>query len=196
VDQHADHATIVTRAVVTGWKPEDLERKNELEARFLNLGYQHGPLLEQIVLEELKAEGIEPVHRAESYNTLVDVGRALWCDLLIGAGGQAFTNAVSALGVGDSNAAYAAGQTNLQGAVVTTDRIRKAMDVSFPSRAANVITWRATFATTEANFTWNEWAIFNNVADGAGTMLNRAVANLGTKTNAVSWQLTVTTTLT
>jgi hypothetical protein len=194
--ERTDHARATGVAVVTSWRPEDLERKFELEARLAGLGMRPGAAMEEAVLAELRTEGIEPLHRAESHNTLVDVGRALWCDLLIGAGGTVFNNANAALGVGDSAAAYASGQVNLQGAVVTTDRIRKAMDATYPSRAANVITFRATFAVGEANFVWNEWGLFNALADATGTMLNRAVANLGTKTNAVPWQLTVTITLT
>ncbi len=190
-----DGATLVGVGVVTGWKPADLDRKFELEAEMVAGGWTHGPAMETEVLKRLRKEGIKPVHRASSRNALVTVGQALWCDLLIGAGGTVYNNANAALGVGDSAAAFALGQVNLQGAVVTTDRIRKAMDATFPTRAGNVLSFRATFATGEANFQWNEWAIFNNVTDAAGTMLNRAVANLGTKTSAVAWQLLVTMTL-
>lgn len=182
-------------AYLRKYTPETFERKNAIEAELIPRGFE-GMALETEALRILALEDLGPSEELVSHNALVDVGRALWSDLLIGAGGTTYTNAVSALGVGDSAAAYAAGQTNLQGAVVTTDRIRKAMDATFPSRAANVVTWRATFATTEANFIWNEWAIFNNVTDASGTMLNRAVVNLGTKTSAAAWQLTVTTTLT
>ena len=80
--------------------------------------------------------------------------------------------------------------------MVTTDRIRELVNATFPSVALNVATFQATFPTGAANFVWNEWAIFNNITDGSGTMLNRSVANLGTKTSAAAWQLTVTLTQT
>jgi len=67
------------------------------------------------------------------------------------------------------------------------------MEATYPQRAANALTFRALFATDEANFTWAEWGVFNAVA--AGTMMNRKVEALGTKTSAQSWQLTVTNTL-
>ncbi len=128
---------------------------------------------------------------------------ALW-QMLIGNGttsaGQPLTyfNAANAyLGVGDSAAAAAATQTDLQAA---TNKLRKAMDSTFPqhtdgtSPANSTITFRSTFATGDANFAWNEWAIFN--AASGGRMLNRKVESLGTKTSAASWVLTVTLTLT
>ena len=107
------------------------------------------------------------------------------------AGSQtAFSNANATIGVGDSTTAYAATQTDLQAA---TNKLRKAMDASFPTVATNILTFRATFGTAEANWAWQEWAVFN--ASAAGTMLNRKVESLGTKTAAQSWQITATITL-
>ncbi len=122
-------------------------------------------------------------------NLLVNSGIALLEDLLIGAGGTVFSNANARLGVGDSSTAAAAGQTDLQAA---TNKFRKAMDSTYPSRASQTLTFRSTFATGEANFVWNEWGIFN--AGSGGTMLNRKVESLGTKSSG-SWQLTVTITI-
>jgi len=123
---------------------------------------------------------------------LVNLARDMIADALIGGGTYTlFNNANAALGVGDSSTAYAAAQTDLQAA---TNKLRKAMDATYPQRAANVLTLRSTFATTDANFAWNEWGVFNNVTLGAGQMLQRIVSALGTKTSAASWQLTVTLT--
>jgi len=193
--QQLERGRTFGRAVATGWDPRDLVRKFDVEAALIARGFK-GMQLEQHGRLVLARFGIRPLHEAWGFNTLVNGGTAIMLDALIGVNPTFYTNALAALGVGDSAAAFALTQTNLQGAVVTTDRIRKAMDATFPSRAANVVTFRATFATGEANFTWNEWAIFNNVTDASGTMLNRAVVNLGTKTSAASWQLTVTLTQT
>lgn len=106
------------------------------------------------------------------------------------ATGTFFNNANSHIGVGDSTTAFAASQTDLQAA---SNKLRKAMDATYPQVAANVLTFRSTFATGDANFAWQEWAVFN--ASSAGTMLNRKVESLGTKTSAQSWQFTVTITL-
>lgn len=109
----------------------------------------------------------------------------------VGAGVTAFNNANAHIGVGDSTTAFAVGQTDLQAA---TNKLRKAMDATYPSGATNVLTFRSTFATGDANFAWQEWGVFN--ASSAGTMLNRKVESLGTKTNTQTWQFTVTLTFT
>lgn len=179
--------------VVTKWKPEHLDKKLTIERVLIGKGLV-GAELEFEALRQAKKIGVEPYDTAMSTNTLVNGGTNIMLLLLIGSAATAYTNAVAALGVGDSAAAFALTQTNLQGAVNVTDRIRKAMNATFPSVALNVATFQSTFATTEANFTWNEWAIFNNATDLSGTMLNRAVTNLGTKTSASAWQLTVTLT--
>ncbi len=92
------------------------------------------------------------------------------------------------LGVGDSNSAFAVGQTDLQ---ASTNKFRKVATVT---RASNVLTWVSTFATNEANYEWIEIGAFN--AASGGTMLFRKVESptLGTKSNAQTWTLTVTAT--
>lgn len=124
-------------------------------------------------------------------NILVTAGITLMLNLLIGAGGTAFANANTYLGVGDSTTAAAIGQTDLQAA---TNKFRKVMDATYPSVASNVVTFRCTYATSEANFSIQEQATFN--ASTAGTMLNRKVTDLGTKTSASTLQLTMTVTIT
>ena len=116
--------------------------------------------------------------------------RDLLTQAAIGEAVTDFNNANAYIGVGDSAAAFAAAQTDLQAGA---NKLRKAMEATYPQRAANALTFRALFATDEANFTWAEWGVFNAVA--AGTMMNRKVEALGTKTSAQSWQLTVTNTL-
>lgn len=100
-------------------------------------------------------------------------------------------NAANAyIGAGDSSTAFAATQTDLQAA---TNKLRKGMDATYPTQAGNVLTFRATFGTAEANYAWNEWGVFN--AASGGTMLNRKAEALGTKTSAQAWQITATVTL-
>lgn len=109
----------------------------------------------------------------------------------IGAAVTPFNNANAHIGVGDSTTAHAVGQTDLQAA---TNKVRKAMDATYPTGATNVLTFRSTFGTGDANFTWNEWGVFNSAT--GGTMLNRKVEALGAKTNTQTWQFTVTLTFT
>lgn len=122
---------------------------------------------------------------------LTEAGRNHLAAAAIGEAVTAFNNANAHIGVGDSTAVFAATQTDLQAA---TNKLRKAMDATFPTRSVNVLTFRSTFATTDANFAWAEWGTFN--AATGQTMLNRKVEALGTKTSAQSWQITATLTLT
>jgi hypothetical protein len=109
---------------------------------------------------------------------------------VIGEAVTEFNNANAYLGVGDSSTAFTATQTDLQAA---TNKLRKAMDATYPSRATNALTFKSTFATGDANFAWQEWGVFN--ASVAGLMMNRKVESLGTKTSAQSWAFTVTNTI-
>jgi hypothetical protein len=122
-------------------------------------------------------------------NILVNAGIALMLDKLIGAAGDVFSNANAHIGVGDSSTAASATQTDLQAA---TNKLRKAMEATYPSRSGQTMTWRSVFGAADANFAWAEWAIFN--ASSSGTMLNRKVESLGTKSGG-SWQLTVSITI-
>jgi hypothetical protein len=124
----------------------------------------------------------------EGHNILVNTGIQLLLDLLVGAGGTAFNNANAYIGIGTSNTAPAAGQTDLLGTSA-----RKLMDLTFPSRSGQTMTWRCTFTTSEGNFAIQEAGIFN--AAVAGTMLNRLLAPLGTKTSATTLQVTATLTI-
>ncbi|MFI7630254.1 hypothetical protein [Microbispora rosea] len=120
---------------------------------------------------------------------------ALWHRLTGGTTVTAFDNSNAYLGVGDGNTSAAATQTDLQG----TNKLRKAMDATYPSHsdgtgsgAASVV-FKSTFGTSDANFNWLEWGIFN--ASTSGRLLNRKQEDLGTKSSAASWVLTCTLTL-
>jgi hypothetical protein len=121
---------------------------------------------------------------------------ALWHRLIGGSSVSAYSNANAHLGVGDSNTAAAAGQTDLQ---AVTNKLRKAMDATYPvhtdatTSGGASVQFKATFGTSDANFAWLEWGIFN--ASSSGRMLNRKAENLGTKVAGTSWVLAVTLTL-
>lgn len=106
----------------------------------------------------------------------------------IGEAVTSFANANAHLGVGNGTTAFSAAHTDLQGA----SKARKAMDATYPQRSGLQLTFRSTFASADANFAWEEWAIFN--ASSTGTMLNRVVANNGTKAAGATWVFTVTLT--
>lgn len=129
-------------------------------------------------------------------NLLMYIGASALWQRLIGTAVTAFSNANAYLGVGDSLAAAAATQTDLQ---ASSNKHREAMDATYPMHtdgalvANATITFKSTFETGDANFAWREWGIFN--ASSSGVMLNRKVFDAGTKTSADSWALTITLTL-
>lgn len=142
--------------------------------------------------------GLEPYDVVEEVGNLLVYGgaSALW-QRLIGTGVTAFDNSNAYLGVGDSSTAAAATQTDLQAA---TNKHREAMDATYPSHTDGTssssnaqITFKSTYETGDANYTWSEWALFN--ASSSGRMLNRKVFTGGTKTSSDSWALTITITL-
>ena len=99
--------------------------------------------------------------------------------------GTVFNNANARLGVGDGDAAFAVAQTDLQG----TNKFRKAMDSGYPTITPPKVTFKSTFAQSEANFAWKEWGIFN--AASGGVMLNRVIESNGTKQSNQTWVLEV-----
>jgi len=121
---------------------------------------------------------------------LTDAGRDHLASDLIGEAVTKFDNTNAAIGVGDSTTVFAKTQTDLQ---AVTNKLRKGMEAGYPQRTGNQIAMRALFATTEANFAWQEWGVFNALT--GGTMLTRKVESLGTKTSAQSWQFDVTLTV-
>jgi hypothetical protein len=133
-------------------------------------------------------------------NLLLTAGLTRLMSLLNGAGGQAMTNTATRLGTGNSSTAEAIGQTDLQAAAGSANRWFQIMDATFPSVATNVLTAKATWATGDGNYVWNEWGLdigTPTVTSGNtvnANLFNRKVASLGTKTSG-TWVLTVTVTI-
>lgn len=121
---------------------------------------------------------------------LTNAGRDFMAGALTGAQTTLFNNANSRIGVGDSTTAFAVAQTDLQ---ASTNKFRKGMDATFPTTTTNVLVFKATFGTSEANYSWQEWGVFN--AASSGTMLNRVVENNGTKLSGQTWVFQVTLTV-
>lgn len=123
-------------------------------------------------------------------NLLLNEGIAEMLDLMAGEGSPtAYSTANARIGVGDSNTAASASQTDLQAA---TNKTYKAMNGVYPTRSGQTMSWQSDFTTGEANYAWNEWVI-----DNGGTALktlNRKVESLGTKSTG-TWTLTGSVTI-
>lgn len=122
---------------------------------------------------------------------LTNAGRDFIAAAIINSGPPTFfTNANAHIGVGDSSNVFAASQTDLQ---ASSNKVRVGMDSSFPTIAANVLTFQATFGTAVGNFAWNEWGVFN--AASAGVMFDRKVESNGVKTSGQIWVFQVQLTI-
>lgn len=136
---------------------------------------------------------------------LTQPGRDLIGRMMLGQGttSEDWNNANTWLHVGSSTAAFGSTQNSLQ----STGAMMKQMNGGFPtysvtSGGAPVLTFQATYTTSEANFDWNEWMVKNTSATasstGSGTALNRKLeaASLGTKPNTQSWQFSAAVSVT
>jgi len=121
---------------------------------------------------------------------LTNTGKEIIAKALMGDAITAFDHDNAYLGVGDSSTAFAAGQTDLQGA----NKKRVGQETSYPTRSTTAITWKASFGADDGNWNWLENAVFN--AASAGEMLARDVEDLGTKVQGTVWVLTKEGTIT
>lgn len=124
-------------------------------------------------------------------NCLLNEGITELLDLLMGASGNAYNNANARLGVGDSSTAAEATQTSLQAA---TNKAWKAMDATYPQVSGQTITFKSTFGSGDANWSWQEFTVVN-ASDDAGDNLNRKVSDQGTKASGQTWVLTLEITM-
>jgi len=99
--------------------------------------------------------------------------------------GTAYDNANAHIGVGDGTTAFDKTQSDLIG----TNKERAGMDSGYPSITGAQLTFRSTFGENDANFSWEEWAVFNDAS--AGDMLNRVVEDNGEKVSGHVWEFTV-----
>jgi hypothetical protein len=118
-----------------------------------------------------------PIDRFVGHNVVSTNGKGLLLDRLFGITATAVTH----MGVGATAAAAVVGDTQI-GSTPTI----LAFD-ALPIRASLVVSCIRTFATGEANISWNELAMLNGPTNGTSILLNR-IAPIGpfAKTSAVS----------
>lgn len=134
-------------------------------------------------------------------NLLTTAGLTRLTSLLTAAGGQGLTNTATRLGVGNGTGTAAIGDTDLSAAAGSSNRWFQIMDATYPQTAAGVVTAKATFASADGNFAWNEWGldigtptVTSSATVGATLLNHKTSAALGTKSTG-SWALTVTITI-
>lgn len=121
---------------------------------------------------------------------LTVVGRDLIAKLIIAESATPLDASNAHIGAGDSDTAFDINQTDLQ---ASSNKLRKGMEAGYPQRTDNTIIFQSLFGTSEANWTWKEWGLFNALT--GGTMLTRKVENLGTKADTQSWLATMSLTV-
>ena len=92
-----------------------------------------------------------------------------------------YTNSLARMGVGNGNAAVVATQTALQGG----SSAFVAMEATFPSRTAQRVDFKGSYADGVAEFAWEEFSIDNGVTPNAN--LQRLLASKGTKGTGEVW---------
>ena len=114
----------------------------------------------------------------------------LWTILCSAASGTKFDNTNAELGIGDSDTAASATQTDLQAAV---NYFWQGMDAGYPTYGTDQkAVWMATIGASDANYAWKEFSVRNG--SSANKNLNRKISDQGTKTNGQVWELTLTIT--
>lgn len=147
-------------------------------------------------IEELRTRFMDEVKPFEVIefegNLMMNVGINVMLDLLMGAAGTVFSNANAYLGVGDSAAAAAAAQTDLQAGV---NKTYVGMNGGFPVVGTTAITFQSDFTAALGNYAWEECATFNGNNPPVAAMLNRKVQPLGTKAVGATWTLSMAITI-
>ena len=125
-------------------------------------------------------------------NCLLNTGiNEIW-DLVSGVVSGAshiFDNAAATIGVGDSDTAAGATQTDLQ---AVTNKLYRGMEATYPTSTAQKITCKSSFGSSHANYAWKEWVLRQSTSE---ICLNRKVSSMGTKASGSTWTLEITITL-
>lgn len=130
------------------------------------------------ILENICEKGI---------NCLLDAGITLAWNLIIGASASHYS--APQIGVGDSSTAA----VHTQDALLGGSQIYVAMEGGFPSVAGAIVTFQGQFGDGVAEWNWLECAV--RQAGAATTLLNRVVADKGTKAAGEVWSAKLQITL-
>ena len=120
-------------------------------------------------------------------NIGLNEGIALIWDLALGSAGSAYNNTNSRMGVGTSSTAETAAQTGLQAGTTAF----AGMVAGYPQRTSGTASFRGTFGSGSANFSWQEFVV-DNGSGASGTIdMLRKTSDQGTKITGQIWDLTV-----
>jgi len=116
-------------------------------------------------------------------NIILDGGATVILQLLTGVSGvNPYNNANAQICISNNNTTPSASQTSLGG----TSSICLPMNSGYPTVSGSAATFQSTASSSQANFCWYMWGLFNGV-----TYLNAVQVNMGTKTSNETWIITV-----
>ncbi len=147
----------------------------------------------RIRVEKFAEGASSPWEVVEAENLGLTAGINEILKLATGQGGTTFTNTTAEVGIGDSNTAPSAAQTDLQ---APTNKTYKPMSAGYPTApSGGQVQFQATFGSADANYAWNEFVIKNSTS---GICINRSTnsgAGFGTKVSGTTWTATATITI-
>jgi len=156
--------------------------KAKLEKYKLPVGVDEATFISQIERGEVR-----PYETKEEHNLWLNSGWTEILKLITGASTSHFDATNARIGIGDSDTAAAATQTDLQAA---TNKTYKSMESNYPTApSSQTIDFKSKFTTSEGNYVWNEMVLKNAVSS---VCWDRVVTAWGTKTATEIWYMTVT----
>ena len=149
-----------------------------------------GRIAEQIRSGKISIEYAKKFYRRNFLGEYIKYGNIILCggatvilQLLTGVSGvNPYNNAYAQICVSNNNSAPSPSQSNLGG----TQSACLPMNKGYPTVSGNTATFQATASTSQANFCWYMWGLFNGA-----TYLNAVQVNMGTKTSLETWTITV-----
>ena len=179
-----DTAKIGTaQIVIEKWKSDQDKKLDSL----IHKGYNYRQIIQKLGRCDLQEISVAHATPITPLNLGLNEGIQKAWDLIIdGTTTSPYDNATAQTGVGDSNAAVAATQTDLQAA---SNKAYKGMLATFPSRSAQTVTFKSDYISGEAEFAWEEYIVRNGATDLKD--LIRALNSQGVKPAAVTWTLQI-----
>jgi hypothetical protein len=149
-------------------------------------------------IDDFHQAGVQPYLTTEVHGNLATTaGLTRLTSLLTAGGGQAIVATSARIGVGNGGGTAAVGDTDLSASAGSSNRWFQVLDATYPQVSGGVLTLKATFGGSDANFAWSEFGIdigTPTVTSGAtvnATLFNHKTAIAqGSKASGQTWAAT------
>lgn len=161
-----------TVSIIQKWYDPDGKIANEIRTGKITITDAKIKYRKNLIMEKIKYG-----------NIILDNGATTLLQLLTGVPGiNPYNSANAQICISNNNSSPTASETSLGG----TQLACLPMNSGYPSVSGNTATFQSTASTSQANFCWYTWGLFNGV-----TYLNAVQVNMGTKTSNETWTITV-----